>query len=373
MTQESSKQIPKIKNYDPLAKFLTNRLRLTPLGYGLLILVADLLVDAWIGWYYDVFFTTSKPPGLLQDFTALVVDFVMNPMLAGLYLWTTIGTTRLFRQLHASTVFTSDTEYKRIVEQSRRLFASPAIFYIVLTASLLFTIPQIGAYYGILPWKTVGGYIDIYPSISFARAPFWFLIFYAMVFGMFNIGITIIALRKMFRTKDIQLLPLHPDRCGGLGSISQYTVKIAFAIGATGLVMSAATIYEIQNGTLQDAYPVIIGIIGYIIFAPVFFFFPLGTARVAMQEAKDNELLTLAKQFHTIYEQVKQKSLKLNDSFKDDLEKLEDLKKLYQIALEFPVWPFDMRNLQRFFTIVTAPLIPAVVSIISEILQNMLL
>lgn len=76
---------------------------------------------------------------------------------------------------------------------------------------------------------------------------------------------------------QVGLLPLHPDGCGGLGSISQYTVKIAFAIGATGLVMSAATIYEIQHGTLQDAYPVIFGTVAYIFQAPLLFFWPLGT------------------------------------------------------------------------------------------------
>ena len=378
MNIESTKSIPPIENYDPLAKFLTKTLRLTPIKYSLLMLVANVIVDSWIGWYYDIFFTHTEIPGLLQDYTALTADFVMNTVIAGLYLWTTIGATRLFQQLYDSKIFKSDIEYKKVVDESRPFFYSRTVFFIVLGLSLFFTLAQITAYYGLLPWKTIGGYIDLYPSISFARAPFWFLIFYALFLGIYNVAVTIITLRKMFRTEDIQLLPLHPDRCGGLGSISQYTTKIAYAIGATGLMMSAATIYEIQNGTLQDAYPVILGIVGYIILAPLLFFWPLGTARSAMQEAKDEEILLLAQQFHKVYEQVKEDVSKEDISsqardFQSSIENLENLKKLYQIALEFPVWPFDTRNLRRFFVIVTAPLVPALISITTEMLQRFIL
>ena len=132
--------------------------------------------------------------------------------------------------------------------------------------------------------------------------------------------------------------------------------------------MSSATVFEIQNGTLQNAYPVIIGMGAYILLAPILFFWPLGTASKAMQEAKNSEMLILAHQFQGIYEKVKKDS-----SDKTNVENLENLKKVYQMILEFPVWPFDARNLQRFFAIITAPLIPALISIVTEVLHNLFL
>ena len=71
-------------------------------------------------------------------------------------------------------------------------------------------------------------------------------------------------------------------------------------------VISSATIYELRQGTLLAAYPVLAGIAAYVVFAPLYFSWPLGTAHRAMREAKDDELLRLARQFDAVYDQVKQ-------------------------------------------------------------------
>ena len=272
----SSNLLPAISNFDPLANFLRNILRLDYIKYGILMLVANIAVDLWIGIKYDVFVTNLETPGLLQDFTALATDLVMNPIVAGLYLWSTTGTTTLYRKLNNSSVFEWDENYEKAIDNSRSLYAKRITFYVVLILAFLLTAAQVLALFGILPWKTIGGYIDLFPAISFARAPFWFLTFYALFFAIFNVAITITTLRRLFRTEDIRLVPLHPDNCGGLGSISQYTTKIAYGIGAIGLMVSAATIYELQNGSLSEAIPVMLGIIGYVLLAPILFFLAVG-------------------------------------------------------------------------------------------------
>jgi hypothetical protein len=370
MTVRSTNSVPLVENYDPLGKFLTRTLRLSPLTFGLLLFVADVLVDGWLGWRYDVFLTSSGTPGLLQDYMALVTDFVFNPVICGLYLWVTKGTTRLFQQLHKSSVFKSNTAFINIVNESRSIFLNRKVFYVAIALSLLFALSQSAGYLGWLPWKSVGGVIDLHPSMSYARAPFWFLTVYAISYAAFNVGVTIIILRKTFRTQEIQLLPLHPDGCGGLGSMSQYSTKVALGIASIGLMLSAGTVLEIQQGTLLKAYPVMVGIVGYIVFAPLFFFWPLGTAHEAMQEAKDSEMLRLAQQFDRLYDKVKREVADQDNDYEKSIKKLEHLRKLYQIAQEFPVWPFDMRNLRRFFAVVTTPFIPAVISIVSEIARS---
>ncbi len=367
------KPIEPIESYDPLHRFLTRTLRFLPFTYGLFIFIADVLVDSWIGWRFNVFLSSSGTPGLLQDYTALVVDFVSNPILCGLYLWTMTGTTGLFQQLQLSSVFASESAVSDHVDQNRPVFRNRYVFYIILGASLIFSLFQLAAYNQWIPWKTVGGYLELSPSGSFARAPFWFLTFYGLAYGMFNVGVTIKVLSGLFRTKGIKVIPLHPDQCGGLGSISRYSIKIAYAIGSIGLVISAMTVYEFQQGTLLTKYPVMVAIGAYIVLAPLFFFGSLATAHDAMSEAKNTDLLGLAHRFDSIYSQLKKDAVGSDKDYENGIKQLEQSKKLYQIAEGFPVWPFDFGSLRRFFTIVTAPLLPALVSVAAGAMGRLLL
>ena len=396
MTACSQKAPGPIRNFDPLGRFLRARLHLSPVAFGLLILLANILVDGFLGWRYDVFLTTSGTPGLLQDYMALVTDLVFNPVMSGLYLWVPLGTARLFERLQGSRIFKSDSSVARVVDQYRPLYMNRWFFYIALVLSLGFSLSQVAGYYGRLPWKPVGGYLDLHPAMSLARAPFWLLNVYVVAYAAFNVGVTIFVLRKLFGTHEIRLQPLHPDGCGGLGSLSEFSTRIAVGIAAIGLMISAATVLEIQQGTIWNAFPVLAGVVAYAAFAPLFFFWPLGTAHDAMQEAKDAEMLMLAREFDRLYDEIKSEIVdRSQDSIKSAtgcrailsfivpakeeslrevvssqaLEKLENLRQLYHIAGEFPVWPFDTRNLRRFFTVVTTPLVPAIISVIVEVVK----
>ena len=371
MPGDAEQSIPPLQSYDPFPRILTQALRLSPLSLGLALFIADLIVGGWLGWRYNVFLSTSETPGLLQDLTALATEFVSIPVIAGVYLWTLPGATELFRYLYKSPVFKSETRLVEIVDKSRPLFRNRAVFYITLVLSLLYALSQVSAYMGWVPWRSASAYLELYPPMSFVRAPFWFFNFYTLLYCMFNVTVTVITLRRLFRTREIEVLPLHPDQSGGLRSISQYSIKIAYAIGAAGLVISAATVFEIQHGTLFVAFPIIVGIVAYIVFAPFFFFWPLGTAHEAMQEAKETELLRLAQEFERVYDRVKQDDIEHSQGYENDMKRLEHLKQLYEIGQEFPVWPFDTRNLRRFFAVVTTPLLPAIISVITEFITNL--
>ena len=92
-----------------------------------------------------------------------------------------------------------------------------------------------------------------------------------------------------------------------------------------------------------------------------------------MQEAKDAEVLRLARQFADVYEKVKESVSDRFDDHEKDMKKLENIKRLYQIAEEIPVWPFDIRSLRRFLTIVTTPLLPAIISLLSQLFSQVFL
>lgn len=363
------KTLVPFRNYDPIGAFFREKLHLSPLAFGILIFVADVLVDGWLGWKFNVFTTQSGSPGILQDYTALTVDFIQNPIICSIYLWSTYGTTKLLQGLLNASVFQKESDFYDVVEKYRALFKNRLVFYIILMVSILFPVSQQSGYMGWLPWKVAGGYIDINPMMGFARVPFWFIVTYATLFGMFNVIVTIFMLRKMFQEKNINIAPLHPDKCGGLGSISQFVAIVAYVIGARGLVISAEVMFELNNETLLHAIPVIFGIVAYIIFAPVFFFWPLGTAHEAMEKAKERELLEIANQHDILYKKVKKETLSNLGDYEASMKNLEQIKKLYEIADNFPIWPFDVQSLRRFFVVVTSPLLPALITISAEVIK----
>ena len=372
MDNKCADKIPPIRNYDPLADFFRENLHLKPFWFGVAVFLANVVIQLWMGIRYDLFITPpgSEHPGMLQDYTALVVNFVSVPIVAGLYLWTPIGATELFCSLLNSQVFSSEKAFLSTVDKSRPRFSKRFVFYIFLIASLLYTLSQLGAYLGWVPWDTVGGYLHIYPMLSWARAPFWFLSLYTLVFAGYNVIITVLTLRQLFINRHIRISPLHPDRCGGLSSINKYTRQIAWAIASVGLVISLAAVFEIRDGTIYTAYPVILGIVAYLLFAPVFFFWPLGTAHTAMREAKNTELQRLADRFDHSYNSLKQDINDLGKDLEPDIKKLDDIKKLYSITGDFPVWPFDGSSLRRFFGVITAPLIPALIGILIDLITD---
>ncbi len=363
-----------IENYDPLARFLRRSLRLSPLSFGLWVFFLDLVVDAWLGYRYHVWLSPGAAiyPGLLQDFTALVVDFGSIPIIAGLYLWSTEGATQLFQRLQQSGVFQSPAVIPQTVEKSRPRFESKWVFYLICILSVLYAVSQLAAYENWVPWKSAGGYLNLAPVTAYYRSPFWLLNFYTFLFAIYNIVITVTALRSLFRTRGIRILPLHPDKCGGVVSISQYTLMIAYGIASAGLVISGATVFALRTDTLGQSYPIILGIVAYLILAPVLFFWPLGTVHAAMQEAKDSQLLRLAKRLNDVYVRMNSKDQSEKD-LEQDLKLHEEIRKLYDFAQGFPVWPFDINNLRRFFAVITAPLIPALISYVIDFVTTYLL
>jgi hypothetical protein len=371
MSRDDINLIKPIQNRDFFARFLRETLGLNPVSFGLWVLFLDLVVDAWLGYHYNVWFSPpgARYPGLLQDFTALVVDFGSIPLMAGLYLWSTEGATHLFRKLQQSGVFQSKAVIPTNVEQSRPAFESSTAFYLITLVAVLYAISQLAAYQNWVPWSSAGGYLNLLPAGAYYRTLFWLLNFYTFLFTIYNIIITVVTLRRLFQTRGIRILPLHPDKCGGVVSISQYTVKIAYGIASAGLVISGAAVFALQTKTLAQAYPILLGIVAYLVFAPLLFFWPLGTAHAAMQDAKERQLLQLAQRYNDVYTRLNTAS-EGEAAFEKDIKKLENIRKLYGIAQEFPVWPFDISTVRRFFALITAPLLPAFISIAIDLLKS---
>jgi hypothetical protein len=107
----------------------------------------------------------------------------------------------------------------------------------------------------------------------------------------------------------------------------------------------------------------------YLILAPIVFFAPIGAARSAMKDAKNEFILQIADQF-----EIETNNLKLFLAFDSDklgksLVKIEQLQKIHDIATKFPVWPFSTNNLIRFISSISSPFVLGVLSIIIDVIK----
>ncbi len=361
------------RNSDPLSTFILDRLHWSPRTFGLFILIINLVIDLSSATYFKAFITQSGPPGLLQDPTILVVHYVMMPIVAGFYIWSILRIGSLLHQLYSSNILADNAILDILAKRLKRNLRSRWAFAIALITSTIVTLLLVGTSLNWYPWPQTVSFINHSKILPWLQAPLWFVTMYGICFGLFNIAYTILALREIFRDQTINISPWHPDRCGGLKEISQYSATLGYAIAVVGLSISVHTIQEISYGTFISNYPTWLGLIAYLILSPLIFFLPLGTAHAAMRKAKVTHLLVLSKQFDDQYNFITDSIEDSESELEASVNKIHCLQTLYKITEEFIVWPFDIVNLRRFLTITLAPLAPGVITAVFELTNRFIL
>lgn len=357
------------QNADSLARFIRHQLKWSPIKYGIAILITNVIINFSFAGYFRAFVTQTGPPGLFQDPTILFESYVMMPVVGGFYIWSILRIGVLLQQLHMSNIFIEETGIEKLALEVKRNLRSKTALIVSLIVASIVTLLTLGKYLGWFRGLQSVSFLNHSSIIPWVRSPLWFLAMYSICFGLFNIGVTIITLRRVFRDHAIKISPWHPDRCGGLKSISQYSMTLGYAIAVIGIFLSIQTIQEIQFGIFKTSYLTWLELAGYVISAPLVFFLPLGTAHTAMRNAKTTHLLALSHQFDAHYKLIVD-SLQGDDSeIGSSAEKIEQLQTLYKITEDFIIWPFDVVNLRRFLTITLAPLLPGIGSVIFEVVR----
>lgn len=367
----TSELIP-FRNRDPYSNFIIDRLNWSPQRYGITILIVNLIADLSSAIYLNAFITQSGPPGLLQDPTNIVVNYIMMPVVGGFYIWSIGRISSLLHQLKTSNVLVDNSVLDTLEQKLRGNLGKNWTLGVALIISMIVTLLLVGTYLDWYPWAVGINFINHSNILPWIRAPMWFVTMYGICFGLFNIALTILTLREIFRDQEINISPWHPDRCGGLKGISQYSATLGYAIAVVGLTVSVQTIQEINYGTFGSSYLTWIGLAAYVVFAPLIFFLPLGTAHTAMRKAQTSHLLVLSKQFDEQYNIITDTIEDSPSELEASVRKIECLQTLYKITEEFTIWPFDVVNLRRFMTITLAPLTPGVITAAFELSNRFL-
>jgi len=204
--------------------------------------------------------------------------------------------------------------------------------------------------------------------------------------GAYMIGMMIarliinyLGLRKVFRTENISVRPLHPDKCGGLKHLLNYALRISYLMALFGLaiaVLTYATSQVWNTGTVSAeatnifTFPTFwFGAVLYFTVTPASFFGTLWTAHRPMQEAKSRDLSQLSDVFDSKREAVREalNSKSGTSQLDDKVESLKSVHELYRMIEAFSVWPFNMESLRWFFTVFTTPIFIAIISMLLQV------
>ena len=85
-----------------------------------------------------------------------------------------------------------------------------------------------------------------------------------------------------------------------------------------------------------------------------------------MKKAKNDLITVISDQFNVELACIQPLLAGGNFRLKTSVSKLDELQKLHAIAVKFPVWPYNIGYLARFFGAILSPLIISVLSIAIE-------
>ncbi|MGB7874269.1 MAG: hypothetical protein WBL25_07780 [Anaerolineales bacterium] len=347
-----------IKKGDPLIRYLSKR-EVQPLmvifigiGYGVLYAIA-----------LPIFYGTINQ--VFNDWPELIRILAITPLLIGYYVWQPKTIQNLFNMVPQRILDPSAQDLDRISGITKPLSYRFWFWIAIIFGTFNSVVYYVSLLERKINWQTSNSIIAIMSTVA------TFFSFYAVMHIVIRQIITIRGINKFFRTIDIEIAPLHPDKAGGLKPLGQYVVTIGLGIGIIGLALGISLLRSHMGlEKLEDIFYINLGV--YLLVAPIFFFIPLIEAHRVMQKAKDNILVDIARQYESLYLSTIQK-MKNGDPLEKDLAQMDAIRKMYLIADGSPVWPFNINILSKFSAAVILPVIlPVTIDYFTGLIINLL-
>jgi hypothetical protein len=171
------------------------------------------------------------------------------------------------------------------------------------------------------------------------------------------------GLHELFNKRNypVKIQPLHPDHCCGLRKIGDVAMMLNLTLFVLGIYISLKVIDKIviQNSSLGEdiGNPIMLG--GYLIIAPLLFFFPLGAAHRQLNDAKERFLEPVNQKCERLFRELA--DVTLDDKGFTAVQAFSALDTaITRLHKEIPVWPFDFRSLQAFAGTIVIPILPII-------------
>jgi hypothetical protein len=261
----------------------------------------------------------------------------------------------------------SDSRYKEAIEYSNSLFSHWSVTYLPLIVAVSFTIFGIFNYFlgGFNKWNSATDINDLNVTDILAILPL-FPFYYFITAIILRIGLTHFVIKNIFNG-SIEIEPLHPDNCGGLSPLGEFSLRASYTGIGVGIPVVILIIFNThQPDSLNNKFYIVMNIVTYVVGLTTVFFLPLLGARASMLKAKREELKRISELFQKERISINMKIDSNNSSQDIDFTRIQGLINLYEMAKSMPVYPFEATNVLRFFGGVLWPILLILAQIVLE-------
>lgn len=196
-----------------------------------------------------------------------------------------------------------------------------------------------------------------------------FLLFFTVAVFVIRNVTTSFFLRSVVSHSRIEIIPFHPDKCGGLEPVGKLGLRNQYLLSIIGLNVVALYLNDVLIYDKSTIYLLILGVIAYLVIGPISFAGPLLPFRYAMKEDKIRLMYLVANRIKKEFSRVKNQINKGTLSEEDE-KVLTRYKNISDMVGNLPVWPFDTLTLRKFFSAYILPLISGILSVYLEKLIN---
>ena len=350
---------------DPAAYLLINKLHLSPLSFGLFSSAIAIGFYLFMAWVSNTLYSKPGQVGLLEDWFPWIWILFFNPIVVGYYLWSFQAIENVIKDLNASDVV--ETNKPEIYQNALNPYYQRWRTFLALCSAVTFSIFVFITRSGLNDSWTGSG---ILPALAVTITSL--VIVYMGSMLVLNLITNVGIIHSILESKELKLNvnPLHPDRCGGLHSLSNYSLKTAYLAAVLGISVGLIEYQFITQGVGQVYWFVHLIIPLHVALSMACFFGPLLAAHRGMRKAKEELLQEIARQFQTDYSQIRLSLTGDAETFKKGNEKIKELRAFYTLTDEFPVWPFDVQTFRRFLLTVPSPLLPLLPKLIGTLLKK---
>jgi len=348
---------------DPFAHMLRSQWQLTPAKFAIIATSVCFIGGFVTSAVNDLLIMRTNTISFLQDWSAWFWILVLTPFISGYYLWAPYALGPIFGHLQVMGIVSMSNA--ELVDANNE-YNRPYLKYIAAGVAVCAGVLFFQARANLLGWAANG------PLSKGITTALYMCGVYITLMLVSAFVINARVLRQVFRDKEFHVNLLHPDRCGGLRILSDYSLKTAYLIAVFGVLLSVSIFRFAIFGAVQDYWYILFTVPLYLILSAVCFFVPLGTAHVGMRKAKERLLESISQQFQRDYSLTHGELSNSSNTLKERLDKIEHLQRLYEVTDRFPVWPFDVQTLRRFTISTFAPLIPPMIGFAVEYLRKLI-
>ncbi len=328
--------------------------------YAVLIALGIVMIPVIFAYFDGNFINPALKADILGDYANMAFYFIGFPAMLVTAILYAGKFPEVLQQLRDNEIInTSDADWNRFKTRANEIYAKwyytsgPHLIALVVTVSLFFVFrnPRNPIWYSLETDEFVylGGW---------AQLIVYYMTFYTFSLSLLNILATYRILKVLFAANRINVQPLHPDKCGGLAPLGALSRTLIYGIVFLGIIVALNVHFNYYQFGRELTNPLQISImLGYLLMAYVIFFLPLHAAHKPMKRAKEEELKVIHHYIARFNKEIKKDFEEHRDIDAGALENFNNAREMYDITMQMPVYPYNVRTVVSFVSSVAVPVL----------------